>query len=395
MRELDLIATKKVQRVQVPFPNGTTSLNLLIDTSKRRRGSDGPIAKAFNNEARDHLSAEIARLFYTAGLPFNVAKNPHFIKAFTYAANTSISGYVPPNYNSIRTTMLPRERLLQPIKDTWYEKGVNIVSNGWTDAQRRPLINFMAISNATPMFLKAIDGTREFKDKYYIANLISETISEVGAQNVVQIITDNPPVCKVAGSIVEGTYPRIFLSPCVVHTLNLALRNICAPKPENEDVYRECIWIALTTADGNYIKKFITNHSMRFAMFKKCVDLPFLSISETRFASVIVMLKRFKTIKKGLLSLPIYDMLRSCDTDESNLRLVYEKWDSMIEQVKVAIYKHENKELTQYSSFYDVVYNILIDRWTKSHTPLHCLAHSLNPRSVEDWKWEECEDLEG
>jgi hypothetical protein len=305
MRELDLIATKKVQRVQVPFPNGTTSLNLLIDTSKRRRGSDGPIAKAFNNEARDHLSAEIARLFYTAGLPFNVAKNPHFIKAFTYAANTSISGYVPPNYNSIRTTMLPRERLLQPIKDTWYEKGVNIVSNGWTDAQRRPLINFMAISNATPMFLKAIDGTREFKDKYYIANLISETISEVGAQNVVQIITDNPPVCKVAGSIVEGTYPHIFLSPCVVHTLNLALRNICAPKPENEDVYRECIWIALTTADGNYIKKFITNHSMRFAMFKKCVDLPFLSISETRFASVIVMLKRFKTIKKGLLSLVI------------------------------------------------------------------------------------------
>jgi hypothetical protein len=44
---------------------------------------------------------------------------------------------------------------------------------------------------------------------------------------------------------------------------------------------------------------------MRFAMFKKCVDLPFLSISETRFASVIVMHKRFKTIKKGLLSLVI------------------------------------------------------------------------------------------
>lgn len=32
------------------------------------------------------------------------------------------------------------------------------------------------------------------------------------------------------------------------------------------------------------------------------------------------------------------------------------------------------------SSFYEVVYNIIIDRWTKSVTPLHCLAHSLNPR---------------
>jgi hypothetical protein len=313
------------------------------------------------------------------------------------------------------------EKLLKPLKDTWYEKGVSIVSDGWTDVQKRPLINFMAISNVTPMFLKAIDGTAEYKDKHYIAKLILETISDVGAQNVVQIITDNAPVCKAAGSIVEGMYPHIFWSPCVVHTLNLALRNICAPKPVDEDVYSECNWIALVAADAKFIKKFITNHSMRFAMFKKFVDLSFLSISETRFASVIVMLKRFKTIKKGLMSLviseewshykeddvhtaasvketmlndewwdkvdyilkftePIYDMLRSCDTDESNLHLVYEKWDSMIEQVKLAIYKHENKELTQYSSFYDVVYNILIDRWTKSHTPLHCLAHSLNPR---------------
>ncbi|GAV74929.1 hypothetical protein CFOL_v3_18409, partial [Cephalotus follicularis] len=28
----------------------------------------------------------------------------------------------------------------------------------------------------------------------------------------------------------------------------------------------------------------------------------------------------------------------------------------------------------------DVVYNILIERWMKSSTPLHCTAHSLNPR---------------
>ncbi|GAU10528.1 hypothetical protein TSUD_419450, partial [Trifolium subterraneum] len=318
MRELETIATEKAKRVQVPFPNGTTSLNPPIDMT-----------------------------------------------------NTSISGYVPPNYNFIRKTMLQREKnnvekLLQPIKGTWYEKGVSIVSDGWTDAQKRPLINFMAISSATPMFFNAIDGTSEFKDKYYIAKLILETISVVGAQNVVQIITDNALVCKAASSIVEGTYPHIFWSPCVVHTLNLALRNICAPKPDHEDVYSECNWIALTAADAKFIKKFITNHSMRFAMLKKFVDLSFLSISETRFASVIVMLKRFKTIKKGLMSLviseewshykeddvqtaafvkemilndewwdkveyilkftePVYDMLRSCDTDVSNLHLVYEK----------------------------------------------------------------------
>lgn len=45
--------------------------------NEKRRGHDGPLAKAFNDEARDHVSSEIARLFCSAGLPFNVARNPY------------------------------------------------------------------------------------------------------------------------------------------------------------------------------------------------------------------------------------------------------------------------------------------------------------------------------
>ena len=52
----------------------------------------------------------------------------------------------------------------------------------------------------------------------------------------------------------------------------------------------------------------------------------------------------------------------------------------MINKVKKIIYKHEEKELHEHSSFYIVIYDILISRWTKGSSPLHCLAHSLNPR---------------
>lgn len=52
----------------------------------------------------------------------------------------------------------------------------------------------------------------------------------------------------------------------------------------------------------------------------------------------------------------------------------------MIEKVKVAIYKHEGKRADEFSSFYEVVHQILIDRWNKNNTPLQCLAHSPNPR---------------
>ncbi|XP_058761222.1 uncharacterized protein LOC131634570 [Vicia villosa] len=90
---------------------------------------------------------------------------------------------------------------------------------------------------------------------------------------------------------------------------------------------------------------------------------------------------------------PIYNMVRVCDIDESTLHLVYEMWDSMIEKVKASIYRHEGKDLNDpsISPFYNVVYSILTNRWTKSCTPLHCLAHSLNPSfdsfdSIED-RW--------
>ncbi|XP_030958977.1 uncharacterized protein LOC115980924 [Quercus lobata] len=77
---------------------------------------------------------------------------------------------------------------------------------------------------------------------------------------------------------------------------------------------------------------------------------------------------------------PIYDMLRVADTDKPCLHLVYEMWDSMIEKVKAAIYWHEGLEDDEYSSFWSVVYDMLINRWTKNCTPLHCLSHSLNPK---------------
>ncbi|PWA78941.1 hypothetical protein CTI12_AA210730 [Artemisia annua] len=67
---------------------------------------------------------------------------------------------------------------------------------------------------------------------------------------------------------------------------------------------------------------------------------------------------------------PIYEMLRKADTDKQCLHLVYDWWDSIIENVKVVIYRHEGKQEEEVSHFYSIVHNILVDRWDKSNTPL-------------------------
>ena len=78
----------------------------MVIEPKKRKGVSGRLEKAFNNSAREQLDGEIARMFYTGGLSFNFAKNPHYIRAFNRACACPIPGYRPPGYNALRTTLL-------------------------------------------------------------------------------------------------------------------------------------------------------------------------------------------------------------------------------------------------------------------------------------------------
>ena len=165
----------------------------------------------------------------------------------------------------------------------------------------------MAVSNGKPMFLRSVDCSCETKDKYFIANLMNEVINEVGHENVVQVITDNALNCKGARQLIEAQFPTIIWTPCVVHTLNLALKNVCTAKnvENNQIVYGECSWIYDIAGDVVVMKFFIMNHSMKLAMVNEFVPLKLLSIAETCFTSVIIMLKRFKLIKGDLQAMSL------------------------------------------------------------------------------------------
>lgn len=121
-----------------------------------------------------------------------------------------------------------------------------------------------------------------------------ETFDFTGAANIVlQVITDNAPNCRAAELLVELKFSHIFWTPCVVHILNLVLKNIATAKIEEDSQYEQCNWISDIAADANMIKNFIMNHFMRLSMFNEFSELKLLSIAETSFASLIVMLERF------------------------------------------------------------------------------------------------------
>ena len=83
-----------------------------------------------------------------------------------------------------------------------------------------------------------------------------------------------------------------------MHTLNLTLKNICAAKITEANVvaYAQCSWITEVSNDGLIIKYFIMNYFMRLVMFNDYSKMKLLAVADTRFASWIIMLKRFKVI---------------------------------------------------------------------------------------------------
>ncbi|KAG8367535.1 hypothetical protein BUALT_Bualt16G0082000 [Buddleja alternifolia] len=272
--------------------------------------------------------------------------NPYFVRAFTFAANINIKGYVPPGYNALRTKLLDKEKgntesQLKATRSTWRTRGVILVCDGWTDPQRRPLINFTAINENGPMFVHAVNCQGECKDKWFISHLIKEVIIEVDVANVVPVVTDNAPLCRAVGLLVEQTYPHIFWTPCVVHTLNLALKNICVAKnaEANEITYEECHWITQVVGSAVMIRNFIMNHSMRLSIFRLVKSQMQSMVISERWSdyldgdvvkAILVKEKLLDEMWRDqvdyILSFtePIYEMLRLCDTDQPSLHLVFE-----------------------------------------------------------------------
>jgi hypothetical protein len=272
-----------------------------------------------------------------------------------------------------------------------------------------------------PVFLKAVNALGKYKDAHYMGELFITVIEDVGVDSCVQIITDNAPVCKATGMVVEAKYPQIFWTPCIVHSLNLALKSIAS----------DVTWIGSLIEDARHIRNFVQNHTNALTIYKKYTQLSLLKVADTRFASSFIMLKRLREVKAALRSMviskfwsfwrktdqasskkvkdtvlddawwervdltikimePIISLLPFADTDKPILGEVYEGWDSMIESMRTIILQNESPEYgTSAEIFFTTIQDILINRWNKNCTPLHCLAHSLNP------KYYNCEWLSG
>ena len=222
MREKEQCIEGKTRKQQVMD-------ELLKSPTKHPVESSVIVSKSGSKE----MDKTIASFFYENGISFNVADSSSFARmleeSMRFAKQNPFQSYKAPSRKRLSGELLDQaykstQQLVAPILAIAKKFGATISSDGWSDAQRRPILNFMASTRAAAAFLKSVDCTDHMaeggkKDAVYIAANILSVVDEFGAEDVVQVIMDGAN--KATWPIITKEYSWIICSWCVAHVIDL------------------------------------------------------------------------------------------------------------------------------------------------------------------------------
>ena len=282
--------------------DGLSSMGTLGERGTPRAASSRPhkqsrLSDGFQETNKRNLDAMWANFFYAANIPFSVARNPAFREAVKRTAEHN-GAYTPPSYNDLRHKLLEQAKVdlkgkvEKRTEDSVRKFGATLSIDGWSSVTNRPLINGMLVSSAGEQFIGSVDATGVEKDAVYLASVLEKFIETVGPNNVVQVTTDNTAVNPAAWKLISSKYPHIFFQGCMVHALNLMLKDFVKQK-----------WIKNQVEIAQKIVKFIKRRHMPLAVFRKhAKKYNLLMPGKTRFASQFIMIDRLleEDVKQAL-----------------------------------------------------------------------------------------------
>jgi len=136
-----------------------------------------------------------------------------------------------PNQHELREKLLYEEvedtkKLLKLQEQEWAKNGCSIMTDAWTDQKRRSIMNMCVNCSIGTTFLESKEASAESHTGEFIFQYVDSCIEKIGAEKVVQVVTDNASNNMAAKALLSVKRPNIFWSSCATHTLNLMLEGI-------------------------------------------------------------------------------------------------------------------------------------------------------------------------
>jgi hypothetical protein len=284
--EVDKVAKKKDSKHQAELLRAaaTGSSHQASITSEGKGGMKRASALAADQAVAD--------FFLANGLPLRVADD-HYFKAMLKAVKTADGSYKSPHRQRLSTDLLARTKKRVKVDQEavlqigMQLNGATIVSDGWTDLNRRPLINVVLVTTNGEFFIEAVDTSGDKKSMEYIADMLSKHITK----DIDFVVMDG--ACKGAIEKLMEQFEWLSGVVCSTHGLELFMKDI-----GKQDFAADVL------AGVKSAVKFINSHHKTKAMFTKLSpNKGLLSPAATRFSYHFIMIERFVQCEDALRSL--------------------------------------------------------------------------------------------
>ncbi|XP_024161380.1 uncharacterized protein LOC112168490 [Rosa chinensis] len=304
-----------------------------IDGSKKMRQQN--INDAIWKERTHSVHQWLARWVYEASIPFHVIDNDSF-KRFVEAEEVE------------RT-----KNSLKKHEEEWAKNGWSIMTDAWSDRKRRSIMNLCVNCKEGTTFLSSREDSDQSHTRAYIFEYVDKCIEEVGAQNVVQVVTDNATNNMAVGNLLKIKRPNIFWTSCVTHTLNLMLQGI-GNQPRFKGVIEK----------ANAFTIFIYAHHKTLALMRKHTKKrDIVRPGVTRFATFFLTLQSLMEKKSELRCFALWMGIKS------------HQWAFCMEN-----YSRQRKTLKRHSNIKRPIIEIIDEKSRgRLDSPLHLAAYLLNP----------------
>ncbi|XP_059654936.1 uncharacterized protein LOC132301724 [Cornus florida] len=382
---------------------------VVVQNRKNDKGKQTTIDNAYKKELKNRVCQRFARWMYDAGISFNALNYDSFAPVVE-AISQHGPGMKPPSYHEVRVPLLKKElehtdNLMRDHREEWARYRCTIMADGWKDKRHRCLINFLVNYPKGTMFIQSVDASSYSKTGEKIFDMLNKFVQQIGASNVIQVVTDSASSNVVAGRMLEGRHRHLYWSPCAAHCVDLMLEDI-AKIPKIMMTIKRAIMLngyiynrsgllnmmrrytghkeLLRPATARFATSFITLSSIHHQ--KDCLRKMFTlqewisskwakEIEGKNVAQIVLMPTFWTSIVYSLkVASPLVRVLKLVDAvRRPPMGYIYEAMERAKEAIAKAFGENEEK--------YKDIFKIIDTRWNiQLHRPLHAVGHFLNPK---------------
>jgi hypothetical protein len=257
------------------------------------------------------LKRYIARWVYVSGVSFNSIQNEAFIQMLE-AVGQFGPGALPPTRYELSTPFLCEEvtsvkDMLKKHQEIWSYTGCSIMTDAWSDRKRRSVMNLCVHCREGVSFFDSKEASNDAHTGQYIFEYVDQCIETIGADKIVQIVTDNASNNMAAASLMLEKRPTLFWTGCATHTINLILEGIGKlPK------YKQVIDRARN------LTAFIYSHHKTLSIMRNVTKGEIVRPGVTRFASTFLTLQSLWDKKMELNSMIYLPEWANCKVVKSS-----------------------------------------------------------------------------